>query len=517
MNIVLTGFMGTGKTTVGRLLAQKLGYLFVDTDERIVTVNGRSIPDIFREEGEAAFRRYETAVAQELGAKSGQVIATGGGLMMFEQNVAALSENGRLFCLTASVAEILRRVEREGGVRPLLAGDDPAGKIQQLLSNRAEKYGRFPQIQTDNKTPEQIAGEIMSALKQERLKVAHPTGEYEVVVGYDLIQQVRQLAQIKGQMVVITDTNVGPLYAQQIDAPVITVPAGEEHKNLETVRQIYDEMFALGLDRKATAVALGGGVIGDMTGFVAATYMRGIDFVQCPTTLLSMVDASVGGKTGVDMPQGKNLVGAFKQPTAVLADLSTLQTLSKEEYASGMAEAIKHGLLVGGDLWKRLESGDWRLDISPMTHDAPRNLVDVIQVKRDVVQVDPFEQGIRATLNLGHTFGHAIEHTSGYALRHGECVAVGLVAAANLSARLGLCEAGWQARIEAVLRATALPTRIPVGMDLEQVFAMMWHDKKKLAGKLRFILMRDAGDAFVTADVTETAVMETLVELVERE
>jgi 3-dehydroquinate synthetase len=216
--------------------------------------------------------------------------------------------------------------------------------------------------------------------------------------------------------------------------------------------------------------------------------MRGINFVQCPTTLLAMVDASVGGKTGVDLPQGKNLIGAFKQPLAVIADLATLPTLSPAEFTSGMAEVVKHGLLVGGDLWQRLETGDWALKTD--TEQAVQNLADAIQVKRDVVQADPFEQGIRATLNLGHTFGHAIEQVSQYQLRHGECVAIGLVAAAHLSAQLGHCTAAWQPRIEVVLTRLGLPIRIPAYLDTEEIYAMMFSDKKKEAGKLRFILLR---------------------------
>ncbi|NHZ72808.1 MAG: iron-containing alcohol dehydrogenase, partial [Aquificales bacterium] len=195
------------------------------------------------------------------------------------------------------------------------------------------------------------------------LPVTHPTGQYDVIVGENLLPNLLELAQIEGPFAVVTDTNVEPLHADKISGAlaVITVSAGEENKTLDTVRNIYDQLFAAGLDRKGTLVALGGGVVGDMTGFVAATYMRGIDFVQCPTTLLSMVDASVGGKTGVDMPQGKNLIGAFKQPTAVLADLATLQTLPPLEFASGMAEVVKHGLLANVELLQRLETGNWKL------------------------------------------------------------------------------------------------------------------------------------------------------------
>jgi 3-dehydroquinate synthase len=348
----------------------------------------------------------------------------------------------------------------------------------------------------------------------QRLPVTYPGGQYEVIVGADLLPRLRELAGVTGPLAVVTDSNVGPLYANQIaDADcVVTIPAGEQHKTLATIGIIYDALLAAGLDRKGTIVALGGGVVGDMAGFAAATYMRGVDFVQCPTSLLAMVDASVGAKTGVDLPQGKNLVGAFKQPQAVLADVSTLQTLPPEEFASGLAEVVKHGLIANPNLLKRLETGDWRLqggDQSPVSN-LQSLLVEAIQVKRDVVQEDPFEQRRRATLNLGHTFGHAIEQVSGYTIRHGEGVAMGLVAAANLSARLEHCDPELQPRIEALLTRLHLPTRIPANLPHEALFRAMGSDKKKAAGQLRFVLLRGAGDVFVTGDVLDTAVYAAL-------
>lgn len=347
----------------------------------------------------------------------------------------------------------------------------------------------------------------------ERITVTYPGGQYDVMVGVHLLSQVRELVPTGSSLVVVTDSTVGSLYADTLDAPVIIIPAGEQHKTLQTVGIIYDEMLALGLDRKAVLLALGGGVVGDVTGFVAATYMRGIHFVQCPTTLLSMVDASVGGKTGVDLPQGKNLVGAFKQPLAVIADLATLQSLPPAEFASGMAEVVKHGLIASGELWTRLTAWDIeKLEMSdPSFMSSLQTLVvDAIKVKQDVVVSDPYEQGRRAILNLGHTFGHAVEQVSGYQVRHGEAVAIGLVAAANLSARLGFCRPQLQAEIETVLRSIPLPIRIPPHLDLEQIYEMMGSDKKKAVGKLRFVLLREVGDVFVTHKVEAKDVLATL-------
>lgn len=352
----------------------------------------------------------------------------------------------------------------------------------------------------------------MNQTNWETLPVEHPNGRYDVIVGQNLLPRLRELANIKGRVAVVTDSNVGPLHAAKcgdVDC-LITVPAGEAHKNLDTVRTIYDQLFAAGLDRKSTIVALGGGVVGDMTGFVAATFLRGVDFVQCPTTLLSMVDASVGGKTGVDMPQGKNLVGAFKQPTAVLADITTFDTLPANEYACGMAEVIKHGLLNDPTILQQVEAGAWQQ--GQQNGKLQAMVAQAIQVKRDVVQEDPYEHGRRAFLNLGHTFGHAIEKVSQFRVPHGEGVAMGLVAAMCLGGMLEYCDPKLQQRVEGWLTAVNLPTRIPADLDPEAIYDAMVTDKKQVGKKRRFILLREIGEPFITAagEVEKTAVIETL-------
>lgn len=350
----------------------------------------------------------------------------------------------------------------------------------------------------------------------DRLPIEHPAGQYNVYVGYELFSRVNELCPLNGGVALVTDTTVGPLYAQKLasqidnETTIITVPAGEKYKTLETVRQIYDEMFAAGLDRKATVVALGGGVINDVAGFAAATFMRGVDFVTCPTTLLSMVDASVGGKTGVDMPQGKNLVGAFKQPTAVIANLSALQTLPADEFAAGMAEVVKHGILNNPDLFRQTRTVSWWLEVEKQTAALQELVTTAIQVKRDVVQEDPFEGGRRALLNLGHTFGHAIEQVTEYRVKHGEGVGMGLVCAAHLSAKMGYCDPQLQTEIEEALVYNQLPIRLPADLDIELVYEAMQTDKKKAKGKLRFILPKRIGEAFITSEASPADVLETM-------
>jgi 3-dehydroquinate synthase len=530
-NIILTGFMGTGKTTVGRLLAQRLGREFVDTDELIVARAGRPIADIFNEDGETRFREWEAQVAGELAEQRGLVIATGGRLMLDPDNAAALGATGPVFCLTADPADILARVAAEDGKRPLLAGDDPHTRVRALLRRRAAAYDRFRAVDTGGRTLEEVTAAIAALLAEnpgETLPVRHPGGSYDVSVGEGLLPQVQALAGINGPAAIITDSHVGPRHAPALQNPsfsekpgfypwpVLTMPAGEPHKTLDTARALYDGLLAAGLGRDGTIIALGGGVVGDVAGFVAATYLRGVEFVLCPTSLLAMVDSSIGGKTGVDLPQGKNLVGAFKQPRRVLADVLTLATLPAAEFTAGLAEIAKHGLIADPILWQRLMMEEWHFDPRRLATerllraDLQSLIARAIRVKRDVVEEDPYEAGRRAVLNLGHTFGHAIEQVSGYSVRHGEAVAMGLAAAAHLSAALGECAPSLPRLVEMVLTRLGLPIHIPPALDPAALYAAMSSDKKKQAGQLRFVLIGDVGDVFVRDGVPEAAVMAAL-------
>jgi len=544
-NIILTGFMGTGKTTVGRLLAAQLGRLFVDTDDLIAGRDGRSIADIFNEDGEARFRELEVEIAAELAGRRGLIIATGGRLMLDPVNAAALGATGPIFCLTAEPATILERVAAEGG-RPLLSVDDPERRVVALLQRRAAAYARFRAVDTGDRSPEQIAATIVALTTnglQQAIPVRYPGGSYDVVVGENLLSHAIELAGINGPAVIITDSHVGPLHAAGIQMqkpgfyrserpsdlkkpgfhgiPVLTMPAGERHKTLDTVRDLYDGLLAAGIGRDGTIFALGGGVAGDVAGFVAATYLRGIDFVLCPTSLLAMVDSSIGGKTGVDLPQGKNLIGAFRQPRLVLADVGAMATLPADEFTAGLAEVAKHGLIADPVLWQRLMMEEWHFNPHRLAGDRLlradlHSLVTrAIEVKRRVVEEDPYEQGRRAVLNLGHTFGHAVEQVSGYAVRHGEAVAMGLVAAAHLSAALGECSPSLPRLVEMVLTRLGLPIHIPPSvdgrpLDPAALFAAMDSDKKKKAGRLRFVLIHDIGDVFIRDDVPESAILAAL-------
>ncbi len=513
-NIVLTGFMGTGKSSVGKLLAERLSRRFVDMDAVLAEQFGMPIPSIFAEAGEATFRAAEAHLCARLAEEEGLVISTGGGALVNPQNRAALAATGILLCLTASVDEILRRLDGLQD-RPLLNGalgesnGARSKRIRNLLNERRHAYAAIPlQIETTGRALEAIVEAILSAIAADGeapgmmcIGVTHPQGAYDLCIGEGILDHAGQLLVARGlkpgPVALVSNATIAAAHAPRLEAALCKagftphrclVPDGEQYKTLASVAALYDQFLDTHLDRRAAVLALGGGVVGDMAGFAAASYLRGVPFVQIPTSLLAMVDASVGGKTGVDLPQGKNLVGAFKQPEAVLIDTSVLETLPAAEFRSGMAEVVKHGIIDAPDLFAQLEeSGP-----TSMTH----MVADAVRVKVRVVEEDPFEQGRRAHLNLGHTFGHALEQVSHYAIRHGEAVAIGMVAAAQLSAALELSTPDLLPRIERLLDRLGLPTRAP-GYAVDDVLAAMGHDKKRAGKTLRFVLPRGVGDVCV--------------------
>ena len=521
-NVVLTGFMGTGKTTVGRLLARQLGYEFVDTD-RVIEERHGTIADLFRTIGEQGFRRIERDLASELAGRDRLVISTGGRMMLDPQNVASLSRNGRVFCLVATPDEIFDRVASDASrvERPLLSVPDPRQRIVELLAERGPDYRRFAQLTTDAVSADTVASDLVALATSDphRFAIDNPSGDYEYSVGAAILPFVRQLARIDGPMVVVTNAEVGSLYLAScgdVDLTV-TVPSGNgRQKNLAAVEHVYDALLDANVDRSATIVSLGDSIVGDVAGFAAATYFRGLDLVHCPTDLIAMIDTSIGGKVGLDVPQGKNLIGLYKQPSAVVADVATLQTLSRRQFASGMAEVVKHALIAGSHLLEQLEGGEWH-GLSHEERDALGRLQSLvalaIQVKIAIIQDDPFEESRRAILNLGHTFAYAFEQVGGSALMHGEAVGLGLVAAARLSELGGFALPGLADRVKSLVSRVGLATTLPSTMSGDALIAAMHRDKKRHAGKVRFVLMHDVGDPFVADDVSPSALDEVLASL----
>jgi 3-dehydroquinate synthase len=561
-NIILTGFMGSGKTAVGQVVAERLGRWFVDMDAAIERWAGKPVSAIFAQDGEAAFRQMEAALCRELAGERNLVIATGGGALVSDDNRAALGKSGLLICLDATADVILERLG-EAADRPLLAGSDRRERIEALLAQRATAYAAIPHhIDTDGLPVERVAERVIRLAQRAgsgpvRIPVNYPGGSYEILIGDGALGELGQAmlavglrpgrcAVVSQPAIVVAQAGrlVEELAEAGFDPAMVEIPDGEAHKTLGTVAGLYDALVAAGLDRRSPVIALGGGVVGDVAGFAAASYLRGVPFVQAPTSLLAMVDASVGGKTGVDLPQGKNLVGAFKQPALVAIDPETLKTLPSDEFRSGLAEVVKHGMIGDPGLFEAMEGRRGEVSSpaptseptpsarrgevpSPSSARAPTPegggtpplpLADMIaravRVKVAVVEADPFEQDRRAALNLGHTFGHAFETLSGYQLRHGEAVSIGLAAATRLAVRLDLCEPDLVARVESLLDRLGLPIRAG-GFTPEQVMAAMATDKKRVGSRLRFVLPRAVGDVDLFDDVAPEAVLAVLAELVQ--
>ncbi len=347
---------------------------------------------------------------------------------------------------------------------------------------------------------------------------------YPIHIGPGLIDRadliVPHLAQKRAA--IVTNTTVGPLYLERLtrtltDAGVevtpIVLPDGEAYKDWQTLNLIFDALLKSRAERKTTLIALGGGVIGDMTGFAAACYQRGVPFIQVPTTLLSQVDSSVGGKTGINHPLGKNMIGAFYQPKLVLADTDTLKTLPARELSAGLAEVIKYGLIRDTDFLAWLEAGMDKLralDPAAISHAIYRSC----EIKAQVVAEDEREGGIRAILNLGHTFGHAIETGMGYGnWLHGEAVAAGMVLAADASRRKGWLSEAEVERTRKLIRAAGLPDAAP-DLGVDRYVEFMGHDKKVEAGKIRFVLLKKIGEAVITADLSAADLNATLAHYV---
>lgn len=360
----------------------------------------------------------------------------------------------------------------------------------------------------------------MTQTLMQTLTVALDSRAYPIHIGKGLLQKPELiLPHLKRkQVAIVTNTTVAPLYLEKLakqlrDAGVsvieIILPDGEAYKNSETLNLIYDALLQNRCERSTTLIALGGGVIGDLTGYAAATYLRGVPFIQIPTTLLSQVDSSVGGKTGINHPLGKNMIGAFYQPKVVLADIDTLQTLPKRELSAGVAEVIKYGLIRDADFFEWLEVNIAKLmalDEAVITYAIYRSCKN----KAEVVAADEHETGERALLNLGHTFGHAIENAMGYGVwLHGEAVAAGTMLAADLSQRMGWLNAEEIARMHALLTASSLPLRAP-NLGVDKYLSLMQSDKKVADGKIRLVLQQGIGKAVITSEYDADKLKQTL-------
>ena len=510
--IVLIGFMGTGKTVVGRRLAGALGVPFVDTDTLIEEKTAKSIPELFETRGETGFRAVEKEVIRGLADGERRVVATGGGAVLDRDNFEVLRSLGPVVHLSAPASTILARTKGDAGVRPLLAGSDPLERIRTLQRERAPFYGQADhEVDTSRQTIDETVEMVMAwTLDNDRvIRVDLGADSYDIVIGPDCLGRLGPLMsafELTDRAMVVTHPGIGTRYGERVteslrsagfEPAVIEVPEGEGQKSLDWAEKLYDAMLDHRMDRRSPVIALGGGVIGDLAGFASATFLRGVPFIQAPTSLLAQVDASVGGKVAVDHRRGKNLIGAFYQPLLVLVSLDTLDSLPDRELRAGLAEVIKYGVIADAGLFAYIEG---RLDeilgreYAVLAHLVARSC----EIKADVVAGDEREQGRRAILNFGHTMGHAIETRTG--MLHGEAVAIGMVYAARVAERMGLLDAESVRRLADLIGRVGLPVRCD-GLDVSGTLETMKLDKKSVGGRLRFVLPNRIGEVVLRDDV----------------
>ena len=547
-NIILTGFAGVGKTSVGQAVARQLGWAFVDTDDVLERIAGKSIEAVFAEDGEDAFRLLESQALAEVCGAARQVVSTGGGMVKAPVNRALMRASGFVVCLEATPETIVQRLyprgAGQGPVRPLLSGPNGETPLERAQSLKAERQAAYAQahwtVHTDALSVTDVAQEVVRAARtiggvdsgpsagtpDLAAVVRSSSHSCPIFAGTGVLERLGDLCRSVGLTTtayLISDSNVffthgrkAQIALEQADIPVHTfvVPAGEASKSLETLETVYQWLAEQRAERGHFVVGLGGGVVGDLAGYAAATFNRGLPLVQAPTSLAAMVDASIGGKTAVNLTAGKNLVGAFHQPRMVVAEVDTLNSLPERELASGWAEAIKHGLILDAGLFQTFEENAeaiCRLE-RPLADDVVRRSM---AVKAGVVSRDERETlGLRILLNYGHTIGHALEAATAYGeLLHGEAVAIGMTAAVRISRWMGLIDDDLVKRQDTLLRRFNLPTTLP-GVDRDAVRRAMSVDKKTSSGAIWWVLLEGIGRSVTRNDVPPEMVEDALAAVI---
>lgn len=505
--LVVTGFMGTGKSTAGRVAANKLGLPFVDLDDRASARSGRPVGSMIDEDGEEAFRHLERTLLSEAAALSSTVVATGGGAPMHETEFGALAWDSEVAVLTAELEELAKRLAN-GDDRPLLR-PDPATRIPQLLRERREAYADAGEpLDTTGHTVEEtgarLADRYLRISSREELAIidVEAPGHGPVVLGTGALGRIASKISIAipraRTAALITDPAAkeaadivaGAIEESGVDVARIEMPGGEEAKSLAVLGHALTSLREHGIEPTDVVVAIGGGTVLDAAGFSAATYARGIPLVNVPTTLLAMVDAGLGGKVAIDHAGAKNLVGTFHPPRLVLADPAVLASLPERELRTGFAEVVKAGILASPLLLDVLETEDPTERLEWIVEQA-------VRIKAGYVAADPRDTGVRRSLNLGHTFAHAIESASDYAVSHGEAVASGLLAAARLGRQHGITDPSLEERTGSILARLGLPTGPPPELDTDRMLSAMAADKKRRSGKAVFVVPAPGGAALL--------------------
>jgi shikimate kinase/3-dehydroquinate synthase len=509
--LLLGGFMGAGKSTVGRRVAERAGVPFVDLDEAVVARAGQTVPEIFAAEGEAGFRRREAdELGRALDAPGVRVVALGGGALLDPIRRRAALARARVVTLAASAETVAARTGPGQPGRPLLDGADPA-RIRALMEARAEVYAEaHAHVTTDTATVEEVADAVMEAWARPAIAVPLGRRSYTVrfAAGAPEVAAAAVAALRPSMVFVVTDETVHGLWGAGLAAALaargvparatVVLPPGEQHKRLSSVERALTVMVEAGADRDAVVIGHGGGVVTDLAGFTAALLLRGVRWVALPTTLLSMVDASVGGKTGVDLGLAKNAVGAFHQPSAVVVDAAHVTTETARAYTGGLAEVVKSAAIGDAALFEELEAhadAVRRREPDLVEELAYRS----VAVKAAIVARDEREAGDRALLNFGHTVGHALEAEGGFdRLTHGEAVALGMVAALRVGVGLGVTAPALADRVTALLARLGLPTDLDA-QPIAAALPFLGLDKKRRGGAIRFVLLRGLGEAGLQA------------------
>ena len=538
MDVVLVGLPGSGKSVIGKRLAHRHAASFIDLDEQIESTAGRSIPEIFAEDGEPAFRALERSAVTGLGPANREpdvrrVIATGGGAVVDPRNRWALYR-GRLPIWLDGRPEVLaQRLRRSPHVRPLIAGRDPIGAIRDLAARRE----RFYAAAAIHHSGVAEVGSVVDAIER---RISHAIGEVapgtrllsastpigRIVLGTGILvdalaaelEALRApraiLVSEPGSWKAVGEGVAAGLHERGLDVAQVMLPQGEAAKRLAVVEAAATELAALRVERSEPLVAIGGGALGDTAGFLAATYLRGVPFIQVPTTLVAQIDSAIGGKTGVDLPEGKNLIGAFHQPAAVVIDVATLRTLPERQLRAALGEAVKMAALGDERLFTLLETDGAAIAAGDSTCFESGALAEVVEraswAKVEVVIADERERAAkgRISLNLGHSLGHAVEAAAGYGgLLHGEAVAYGLRAAARIGVEVGVTPPDRAERITRLLDRLGLANE-PLAYSLETVLGHLATDKKHADGRLRWVLPTAEGVTVrddIAPDVVERA------------
>lgn len=508
-NVYLGGFMAAGKTSVGKALSEHLGLAFVDTDQVIEERAGKSISRIFSEEGESFFRAMERELIEELLQVRNAVISLGGGILADKELRRKIMERGTLVVLSVTPDTVIERVRSQKGQRPLLEKEN----LRSLWEKRGPAYREAHlHISTDEISVDTISREIERYLEilpekagssSRCLECRTRDYSYPLIIGKGILGTFQDdLERDWSSSLVVSDTLTGALYGDLIEQGrgVHILPRGEEAKSQENLFRLFSSLHEKDIDREGTLVALGGGTVGDVTGFAAATWMRGIGLVQCPTTLLAQVDSAIGGKTAINMPYGKNLVGAFHQPMLVVADVTCLKTLPEEEFRQGMGEVLKYALGEDQSLLDWLGSN--LVGIKDRDLDVLEDMVArCARIKAEIVSSDEKEKrGLRARLNLGHTVGHALEGASSYqGWKHGDAVAYGTLIMSRLSMERGTLDQELNEKFSFLFREFNFPTGpLP---SWEKILPFIRKDKKFHSSRERFILPVTGEPSIVVEDM----------------